>query len=75
MIHKLGMPYMWSKRKLAESIVDKILEDNPNTKYLYYLFGGGGAITFEGLQRPSIEKVYYNEKKHWSIFTPTRYCN
>lgn len=60
-MQKLGMPYMGSKRKLASKIVDKILQDNPNTKYVYDLFGGGGAISFEFLQRPQIERVVYNE--------------
>lgn len=52
---------MGSKRKLANKIVDKILLDNPNTKHAYDLFGGGGAISFELLQRSQIQKVYYNE--------------
>ena len=31
--HKcLGMPYMGSKRKLADKIVDVILRDNPDTE-------------------------------------------
>jgi len=58
---KLGIPYMGSKRRIAGKIVDKILLDNPNAKYVYDLFGGGGAISFEFLQRPQIEKVFYNE--------------
>jgi len=33
-----GMPYMGSKRKIAKSIVDYILQCNPNTKYVYDLF-------------------------------------
>ena len=62
----LGMPYMGSKRKLANRIVDTILQDRPNTKYVYDLFGGGGAISFEFLKRNNtlfspIEKVFYNE--------------
>lgn len=32
---KLGLPYMGSKRKLSKRIVDKILQDNPNCKYVY----------------------------------------
>jgi site-specific DNA-adenine methylase len=52
---------MGSKRKLAEPIIDYILENNPNCKYFYDLFGGGGAMSFKALQRPQIEKVYYNE--------------
>lgn len=58
---KLGMPYMGSKRKLSQKIVDEILNANPNTKYFYDLFGGGGAVSFEAVQRPRIEKVFYNE--------------
>ena len=58
---KLGLPYMGSKRKLSKRIVDRILQDNPDCKYVYDLFGGGGAISFELLQRPQIKKVIYNE--------------
>jgi len=58
---KLGIPYMGSKRKLAHKIINKILLDNPNTKYFYDLFGGGGSISFEALQRNDIQNVYYNE--------------
>ena len=60
--HGLGLPYMGSKRKIAKDIVDKILEIKPNTKYVFDLFGGGGAITFEFLQRPQIWAVIYNDK-------------
>ena len=60
-IHNLGMPYMGSKRKLAKYIVDLILDNNPNVKYVYDLFGGGGAISFEFLQRSQIKRVIYNE--------------
>ncbi len=38
-----------------------MLELEPKTKYVYDLFGGGRAISFEFLQRPQIEKVFYNE--------------
>ena len=60
-IDKLGMPYMGSKRRLSKKIVDEILNANPNTKYIYDLFGGGGAISFEAIQRNQIKKVFYNE--------------
>ncbi len=60
-ITKLGLPYMGSKRKLAKPIVDFILKNNPKTKYAYDLFGGGGAISFDFIQRPQIKKVFYNE--------------
>lgn len=55
----LGIPYMGSKRKLAKKIVDFILKNNPNTKYFYDLFGGGGAISFEAATRGI--NVIYNE--------------
>ena len=61
MIKELGMPYMGSKRKLSKKIVDEILNANPNTKYFFDLFGGGGAVSFEALQRTKIQKVHYNE--------------
>ena len=60
-VSKLGMPYMGSKRKLAKPIIDFILKENPNTKYFYDLFGGGGAMSFEAAQRQQIKQVHYNE--------------
>ena len=60
-ISGLGIPYMGSKRKLAPKIVDFILAKNPNAKYVFDLFGGGGAMSFEFLQRPQIERVVYND--------------
>lgn len=57
----LGIPYMGSKRKLAPKIADFILAENPNAKYIFDLFGGGGAMSFEFLQRPQIERVVYND--------------
>ena len=52
---------MGSKNKIAGEIVDFILKENPDVKYFYDLFGGGGAMSFEAIQRPQIKKVYYNE--------------
>ena len=52
---------MGSKRKIAKPIVDYILAHNPNAKYVFDLFGGGGAMSFEFLQRKQIKKVVYNE--------------
>lgn len=56
-----GIPYMGSKRKLAPKIVDYILQHNPSCKYVYDLFGGGGAVSFEFMKRKQIKQVYYNE--------------
>ena len=56
---KIGLPYMGGKRKIAGRIVDKIQADNINVKYIYDLFGGGGAVSFECLSRGL--NVTYNE--------------
>lgn len=60
-IPKLGMPYMGAKRKLSKPLVDFMLKENPNAKYFYDLFGGGGSMSFEAIQRPQIKQVFYNE--------------
>lgn len=57
----VGIPYMGSKRKLAEKIVDFILSETPNCKYVWDLFGGGGAMSFAFLQRQKIKRVVYND--------------
>ena len=57
------LPYMGSKRKLAARIVDTIISRHQGRSLkLYDLFGGGGAVSFEALQRPEIVSVVYNEK-------------
>ena len=61
MVHKLGIPYMGGKRVLSKQWVEYMLQQNPKAKYVYDLFGGGGAISFEFLQRKQIKEVYYNE--------------
>jgi len=58
---KLGIPYMGSKRKIAKKLVDFILAENPDCEYVYDLFGGGGAMSFEFASRPEIKRVVYNE--------------
>jgi site-specific DNA-adenine methylase len=60
-IKGLGISYMGSKRKLAPKIMDFLLERHPDCKYFYDLFGGGGAVSFDALQRPQIKTVFYNE--------------
>ena len=54
-----GLPYKGSKRKIAKDIVDVIIKDNPNIKYFYDLFGGGGAVSIEMAKRGI--KVFYND--------------
>ena len=36
-----------------------MLKENPNAKYFYDLFGGGGAMSFDALQRPQLKQVFY----------------
>jgi len=55
------MPYMGSKRKLSLPIMRYIMENNPECKYFWDLFGGGGAMSFYALQVPQIKQVFYNE--------------
>lgn len=61
MVNNLGLPYMGSKRKIAKSITSWILMHNPNCKYVYDLFGGGGAVSFSFMQYAQVDKVFYNE--------------
>jgi len=61
MIKKLWIPYMGGKRVIASQLVDFMLQENPNAKYVYDLFWGGWAMSFEFMQRPQIKKVHYNE--------------
>jgi site-specific DNA-adenine methylase len=56
-----GIPFMGSKRKLADKIIFHNMEHNPKCGYFYDLFGGGGAISFQALQQKRIKKVVYNE--------------
>jgi site-specific DNA-adenine methylase len=57
----IGIPYMGSKRKLAPKIIDFIIKENPEARYFFDLFGGGGAVSFEALKRHQFERVVYNE--------------
>lgn len=52
-----GLPYMGSKNKLAEEIVNFF----PQKKVLVDLFGGGGAISVCASQSGKYEKIIYNE--------------
>lgn len=52
-----GLPYMGSKNKLAEEIVNFL----PQKKVLVELFGGGGAISDCASQSGKYEKIIYNE--------------
>ena len=54
---RYGIPYVGSKNKIAEKIIDKL----PPAKHFYDLFGGGGAMTHCALLSGKYEVVHYNE--------------
>lgn len=54
---RYGIPYVGSKNKIAEKIIDKL----PPAKHFYDLFGGGGAISHCALLSGKYEFVHYNE--------------
>lgn len=54
---KYGMPYMGSKSRIAEWIIDNL----PPAEHFYDLFGGGGAITHCALLSGKYKYVHYNE--------------
>lgn len=58
--HHFCIPYMGSKRGIAERLLDEMLKIKPNAKYFYDLFGGGGAMSFMAAQYGL--NVVYNEK-------------
>ena len=55
-----AMPYMGSKRKLANKILNAIYQTVGDFDTLYDLFGGGGAMSIAGLRAG--HSVFYNEK-------------
>lgn len=54
---RYGIPYVGSKNKIAEKIIDKL----PPAKHFYDLFGGGGAMTHCALLSGKYDVVHYNE--------------
>jgi site-specific DNA-adenine methylase len=58
---KIGIPYMGSKRKIANKIVNFIIDQHQEINNFYDVFGGGGAISFEALQKHQIKSVHYND--------------
>lgn len=60
---KYGFPYMGSKSKIAEWIVNQI----PSGKRLIDMFGGGGAITHCALESGKWDTVVYNELNHLAV--------
>jgi site-specific DNA-adenine methylase len=60
-VEPLRIPYMGSKRKIAEELFQKMLEIKPNAKYFFDIFAGGGAMSFFAVQIGL--KTHYNEKQ------------
>lgn len=54
---RYGIPYVGSKNKIAEKIIDKL----PPAKHFYDLFGGGGAISHCALLSGKYQYIHYNE--------------
>lgn len=54
---RYGIPYMGSKNRIAEWIIDNL----PPAKHFYDLFGGGGAISHCALLSGKYKYVHYNE--------------
>lgn len=54
---RYGIPYVGSKNKIAEKIIDKL----PPAKHFYDLFGGGGAMTHCALMSGKYQYIHYNE--------------
>ena len=60
-VEPLRIPYMGSKRKIAEELFQKMLEIKPKAKYFFDIFAGGGAMSFFAVQLGL--KTHYNEKQ------------
>ena len=52
-----GMPYMGSKSKIAEWVIENL----PAADNLYDLFGGGGAVTDCAAQSGKYKQIFYND--------------
>lgn len=56
-----SIPYMGSKRGIAEPLINRMLEICPSSNTFVDLFGGGGAMSFRAIQYPQFKEVYYND--------------
>ena len=50
----IGLPYQGSKNKISKKIVQIIKQNFGTDKVIYDVFGGGGAITAECVDRKSV---------------------
>lgn len=58
-MRQYGLPYMGSKSKIAESIINTL----PSGKRLVDLFGGGGAISHCAMVSGKWQSILYNDKE------------
>ena len=63
----LGIPYMGSKRKLANEILHFITSRHPYLTDFYDLLGGGGSISFTAIKD-------YRFNVHYNELNPHIYC-
>ena len=57
----MAIPYMGSKAKISEKLMNEITLNNPQADTFIDLFGGGGAMSEEALRRMQFKRVIYNE--------------
>ncbi len=57
----MPIPYLGSKAKIAEKLMNEMCLANPQADTFIDLFGGGGAMSEEALKRPQFKRVVYNE--------------
>ncbi len=54
------IPYMGSKNRIADKLLNEMLKVKPNAKYFIDVFGGGASMSFKALQKGLI--TIYNDK-------------
>lgn len=54
------IPYKGSKNKIADNLIDKMLELKPKAKYFIDFFGGGASMSFKAMEKGL--RVIYNDK-------------
>lgn len=57
----MPIPYLGSKARIAESLINEMCSANPQADTFIDLFGGGGAMSESALKRPQFKRVIYNE--------------
>lgn len=57
----MPIPYLGSKARIAESLINEMCLANPHADTFIDLFGGGGAMSESALKRPQFHRVIYNE--------------